>query len=168
MTPMDSASKPTWKPVPGVFSSRYEVSDLGQVRNKATGKILKPMMTGAKRPGGQTAKVRFSTNPRLDYSVADLVLASFVSKKPAGHVAMHKDDNKSNNALANLRWGTHRQNAADMAQKGRGGAQKLAASQVLEIAERRKAGEPGRALASEFGVSEQRICDIFKGRTCLN
>ena len=167
MTLMDSASKLKWKPVPGVFSSRYEVSTLGHVRNKTTGKILTPMMTGAKRPGGQTAKVRFSTSPRVDVSVADLVLACFVSKKPLGCVAMHRDDDKRNNAVNNLHWGTPKQNAVDMARKGRGGNQKLTALQVVEIVKRRKSGETGRALASEFGVSEQRVCDLFKGRSSL-
>jgi hypothetical protein len=164
---MDSASKILWKPVPGIFSSRYEVSHLGQVRNKTTGKILKPIMTGARRPGGQTAKVRFSTNPRVDCSVADLVLACFVSEKPLGHVAMHKDDDRCNNALSNLSWGTQQQNVVDMVQKGRGGSQKLTAPQVLEIVKRRQSGESGRSLAAEFRISEQRVCDLFKGRTCL-
>jgi hypothetical protein len=164
---MDSASKILWKPVPGSFSSRYEVSNLGQVRNKITSKILTPMMTGQRRRGGQTAKVRFSSNPRVDYSVADLVLTCFVSEKPLGFVAMHKDDNKGNNALSNLSWGTQQQNVVDMIQKCRGGSQKLTAAQVLEIVKRRKLGESGRSLAAEFHISEQRVCDLFKGRTCL-
>jgi hypothetical protein len=164
---MDNASKAQWKSVPGSFSSRYEVSQLGQVRNKTTGKILTPMMTGERRRGGQTAKVRFSSNPRVDCSVADLVLTCFVSEKPQGCVAMHRDDDKRNNELSNLSWGTHQQNVVDMIHKGRGGTQKLTAAQALEIAKRRRSGESGRSLAAEFNISEQRVCDIFKGRTCL-
>lgn len=165
MTTMDSANNERWKSVRG---TKYEVSTLGRVRNKKTGRILKPMMTGARRPGGQTAKVRFSTNPRIDYSIADLVLSCFVSVKPVDHVAMHKDDDRTNNKLSNLSWGTHRQNVVDMVRKGRGGNQTLQLSQVQQIIARRNAGESGRQLAAEFGVSEQRICDIFKGRTCLS
>jgi hypothetical protein len=35
---------------------------------------------------------------------------------------------------------------------------------MQEIARRREAGERGAALAAEFNISQQRVCDIFKGR----
>jgi len=80
---------------------------------------------------------------------------------------MHRDDNRSNNDIKNLMWGTPADNAIDMAMKKRGGGQKLGPLEVRQIQTRRAAGESGRALAKEYGVSEQRICDIFRGRTCL-
>lgn len=51
--------------------------------------------------------------------------------------------------------------------KGRGWFQILTAETVAEIRMRRAAGERGRVLAAVYGVSEQRICDIYKGRTTL-
>jgi hypothetical protein len=125
------------------------------------------MMTGPKRSSGQTAKVRLQTKPRLDFSVAQLVLTCFGPAKPDGHLVMHRDDNRSNNDIKNLMWGTPADNAIDMAMKKRGGGQKLGPLEVRQIQTRRAAGESGRALAKEYGVSEQRICDIFRGRTCL-
>lgn len=41
---------------------------------------------------------------------------------------------------------------------------KLSEAEATAIRERRAAGERGRALAAEFGVSEQLVCDIAKGR----
>ena len=162
-----------WKPVPAAeFSSRYEVSDLGRVRNIKTGHVLKPMRVGRRRDGKSRAAasrstVRFSTVPLRDFHVAQLVLEAFIGARPIAHVIMHLDDNTDNNALSNLRWGTARENVHDMVRKGRCGGQVLTLEQVGQIIRRRSAGERGRALAIEFGISEQRICDLYKGRTIL-
>jgi hypothetical protein len=153
-----------WKFVTAT-NGKYEVSDHGRVRNAATLCVLKPMLTGSRRH--RRPKVRVSTNPRVDLCVAALVLETFVSQRPVGCVAMHIDDNPQNNAASNLRWGTTSENAVDMARKGRGGFQKLGPVAVADIRRRRAAGECGAHLAVEYGVSSQRICDIYKGRTAL-
>ena len=113
------------------------------------------------------AKVRLSTRPRIDRDVAHLVAEAFIGPRPSGAVIMHLDDDPYNNAVNNLRWGTQRDNSRDMARKGRGGLQRLGAVEVAEIRSRRQSGESGSALAVEYGVSSQRICDIHKGRTTL-
>ena len=154
-----------WELVPGDYP--YEVSDKGRVRNLRTGHVLVPMMTGSRRPSAQRAKVRVSKNPRVDLEIGALVLTMFYGPRPDGAVVMHLDDDPTNNCIDNLRWGTPTDNARDMARKGRGGNQRLGPEQVAEIRRRRAAGERGRALALEYGVSEQRICDITKGRTAL-
>lgn len=43
-------------------------------------------------------------------------------------------------------------------------AHKLTDAQAADVYRRRCAGEAGRALAREFGVSEQHVCNILKGR----
>ena len=154
-----------WELVPGDYP--YEVSDKGRVRNLRTGHVLTPMMPGSRRPSAQRAKVRVSTKPRVDLEVGALVLTMFYGPRPDGAVVMHLDDDPTNNRIDNLRWGTPADNARDMARKGRGGNQRLGPEQVADIKRRRTAGERGRALALEYGVSEQRICDIVKGRTVL-
>jgi hypothetical protein len=154
-----------WELVPGDYP--YEVSDRGRVRNLRTGHVLTPMMTGSRRPSAQRAKVRVSTNPRVDLEVGALVLTMFHGPRPDGAVVMHRDDDPTNNCISNLCWATPTGNARDMARKGRGGNQRLGPEQVAEIRRRRAAGERGRALALEYGVSEQRICDIVKGRSAL-
>lgn len=154
-----------WELVPGGYP--YEVSDKGRVRNLRTGHVLTPMMTGSRRPSAQRAKVRVSTSPRVDLEVGALVLTMFYGPRPDGAVVMHPDDDPTNNCVDNLHWATPTDNARDMARKKRGGNQRLGPVEIAEIARRRAAGERGRALALEYGVSEQRICDITKGRTSL-
>lgn len=146
---------------------RYEVSSMGDVRNKETGRVLKPMITGSRRSGARRAKVRFSTTPRQDFDVAHLVLVAFVGPRPKGAVALHANDDSLDNRADNLRWGTHSNNALQCAMHTRGGGQKLNPQQVLEIARRRVGGERGATLAAEFGVSQQRVCDIHKRRSAI-
>lgn len=153
-----------WKDTPHPC---YEVSTLGRVRNKETRRVLKPMRTGSKRKSGQRSKVRFSTKPRWDMDVAALVLSTFVGPRQTGQLALHRLPDTTNNSLSNLYWGTAADNMKDMVIQIRGGIQKLDAIQVTEIRKRRAAGDRGRALSKEYKVSEQRICDIHKGRTTL-
>jgi hypothetical protein len=65
-----------WKPATAT-NGKYEVSDHGRVRNAATLRVLKPMLTGSRRH--RRSKVRVSTNPRVDLCVAALVLEAFRS-----------------------------------------------------------------------------------------
>ena len=153
-----------WKNTP---HPNYEVSILGKVRNKRTMRVLKPMRTGSKRKSGQRSKVRFSTTPRWDMDVASLVLSAFISPRPEGSHALHRSPNTEDNRLDNLYWGTAVDNMKDMLHQFRGGHQKLSATQVSEIRKRRLAGESGRKLSVEYNISEQRVCDIHKGRTSL-
>lgn len=150
-----------WRRVP---KYNYEVSSYGRVRNRTTQHVLKPMLTGSR---SRRAKVRLSSRPRVDRDVAHLVLELFKGYRPVGAVAMHFDDDPTNNHIDNLCWATPQDNAKDMAAKKRGGNQKLSIEDIATIRHRRTAGERGRVLAKEYGVSEQRICDIAKGRTAL-
>lgn len=155
-----------WADIKG-WEGLYKVSKLGEVWSLKAGKLLTPMRTGTKRQGSQRSKVRLRTNPRIDVEIGSLVLTTFVCPRPAGGVVMHKNDDASDNRILNLCWGSPTKNARDMAAKCRGGSQKLTSSDVKEIARRRKQGERGSQLAKEFGVSPQRVCDIFKERTTL-
>ena len=49
-----------------------------------------------------------------------LVLEAFVGPCPDGMECCHWDDNKDNNKLENLRWGTDKNNADDRVRNGRG------------------------------------------------
>lgn len=148
-----------WRSVNG--HPGYEVSNDGRVRN-ASGRVLKPMLTGQKRK--QYYTVRFSTKPRIDAKVHHLVLEAFVGPRPPGKVGRHRNDVSTDNRLDNLTWGTASQNAIDRVRNGKSAQQVLTTQQASEIARRRAAGEVGKALAIEFGVSQQTVCDIHRGR----
>jgi hypothetical protein len=101
-----------------------------------------------------------------------LVAETWVGPKPFdGAVVRHKDDNPANDVPSNLVWGTQAQNVQDAKDNGlfpMGGNAvwaKLTEEQAKEIKMRRKAGESGRALSEEFGITEASVCDIHKGRT---
>ncbi|EIZ87128.1 HNH endonuclease [Methylobacterium sp. GXF4] len=73
---------------------------------------------------------------------------------------LHKSDNTRNNRLSNLYWGTPSQNAVDAVHNG----DHLDAWAIRDIRELRERKVLGRIVAAKYGISEQMVCDIFKGR----
>ncbi|WP_375292174.1 NUMOD4 motif-containing HNH endonuclease [Sphingomonas melonis] len=121
---MSDTHKEEWKPVAGFDG--YEVSNLGRVRSyrslngrgplKSEPHILKPskfagkkyLRYGLQAPGGMVSK-----------RAHHLVLETFVGPRPPGCDGLHADDDQTNNALSNLRWGTHADNVEDKIRNGK-------------------------------------------------
>lgn len=96
---------------------------------------------------------------------------------PAGLFVMHKCDNPLCVNPEHLALGTHADNMADMAAKGRASRHgrppvligdahprsKVKAADVLTIRARHAAGVPTSALANEYGVSATHIRRIVNG-----
>lgn len=153
-----------WKPIPG-WDALYFVSSVGRVwsvRNKC---VLRPR----RHRDGHLEVNLFNAGVCCMMKVHRLVLMAFVEPPPSHtSVARHLNDVPDDNRLVNLAWGTPRDNTADSIANGgflqaeRSPRAKLSNAQVLEIVARRTAGEKGRALADEFGVSPATICQIFK------
>lgn len=100
-----------WKPVKGF---PYSVSSLGRVRNDKTGNIL----TASKDKDGYPRVVLYNGSgqgPAKRYiRVHKLVMEAFRPRKDDSLVLIdHKDRDRSNNALRNLRWATHKHNCAN-------------------------------------------------------
>lgn len=116
-----------WLPVVG-YEDSYEVSDHGRVRSLARecpakipgqtrtvpAKMLTPYQHGRKHfyvtlsRGGAIKK----------HKVHRLVLAAFVGPCPEGQFALHWNDDRTDNTLANLRYGTHSENMRDRLRNG--------------------------------------------------
>ena len=79
----------------------YEVSDLGNIRNKKTGTIRKQTFRR-----GYT-KIRINNK---DEAVHRLVAETFIEGDHRGKEVNHIDGNKSNNSLSNLEWVTTSEN----------------------------------------------------------
>ncbi len=145
-----------WKQIP-LFS--YSVSDSGLIRNDRKGNILKPMWTGRKCKQYGTVMLCNNGDVRVA-KVHVLVLEAFVGPRPHGHLALHRDDDTTNNGLNNLYWGTPQDNELDRRARGF----KLTKAVADEIRARRRAGERNRWLAKEYGIAESTLCQIIKGQ----
>ena len=93
---------------------------------------------------------------------------AYAAKKgsiPKGKMVLHNCDRRDCCNPAHLKIGTAKDNAADAAVKGRM-KRKLTDAQVLEIVRiRLETGATHKALAVQFGVSQNNISMILRGRT---
>lgn len=106
-----------WKPIEG-YEKRYEVSDLGEVRNIQSSKILKPAYVG--NATAKYATVTLSMHGKQTRRrVHHLVLEAFVGPRPAGYFACHNDGIRTHNRLSNLRWDTPSANTKDTVRHGK-------------------------------------------------
>ena len=116
-----------WRSVVG-YEGYYEVSNLGHVRSvdrlvewNGTKKLIKgSTMRGTPKVGSGYRQVKLSKDGKGKTLVVHrLVLEAFVGPCPPGAEGLHWDDDKENNALSNLRWGTRRENLLDRVRNGR-------------------------------------------------
>jgi hypothetical protein len=123
-----NATPEQWRPIP-TWEGLYEVSDLGRVRSLPR---LVPSPRGGyrnHRGGILTGSVAHSTGYRVctlvdaesgrkHYALIHrLVLEAFVGPCPPGLECCHNDGDRSNAALANLRWDTRSSNTLDAVQQ---------------------------------------------------
>lgn len=97
-------SEEIWKDIDGF--PNYQVSDLGRVRNKKTGRILKPGCAG----GGYLYVVLSKDGVQCNRHIHRLVAESFLDWPSEKRDVNHIDGNKQNNYLHNLEWCTRREN----------------------------------------------------------
>lgn len=89
----------------------YEVSSLGNIRNIKTKKILKPQK--AKR-GGYLRIMLYRNNKGYTITIHRAVALSHLNNPNNYPEVDHKDRNKFNNQLSNLRWITKKDNIQNM------------------------------------------------------
>jgi hypothetical protein len=102
-------------PIPG--QPGYEASDQGRVRsNKRTGSwmVLAP---GTDRAGYLRVGL-WQGATRITKRVHVAVAEAFLGPRPEGLEVRHLDDDKSNNYLSNLAWGTPTENHLDRVRNG--------------------------------------------------
>lgn len=165
-----------WRPVPG-WEGRYSVSDQGRVRStdmlvrcrggklaSRSGRVLAP----AQKQGRYWAVTLADGDTRRQYLLHDLVLLAFVGPRPDGQQGRHLDDDRGNNRLSNLCYGTPKANGEDKvrnekAARGEGhGMAKLSPEDVLAI--RAETGEL-KPIGERYGVTASHIWSIRHRRT---
>ena len=91
-----------WKSISNY--ENYEVSSFGSVRNKKTGRILKPFNRGGYYIVG------LSNIKTKSFRVHRLVAETFIENSEKKAHVNHKDKNSLNNNLSNLEWNTPKEN----------------------------------------------------------
>jgi hypothetical protein len=100
-----------------------------------------------------------------------LVLAAFVGPLPQDQMGRHLDNNKLNNRLDNLAYGTHQDNMNDKFVHGTNPAgsknpgSKLSEDDVLAIRNAFVRGATQTSLALEYHVSVGSVCNIVHGKS---
>ena len=165
----------TWKAIVGFDG--YEVSDLGRVRSLdriVQGPKKKVTMHGRvlrqhRDSDGYQRVILIRDGKRHWLSVHRAVLNAFVGPQP-DLVCRHRDRTPANNILSNLRWGTQTENQHDRIAHGtsnhgeKNGCAFLKEEEVLQIRERRAAGESIVVLATDFNVTPTLINKIATGQ----
>jgi NUMOD4 motif/HNH endonuclease len=115
-----------WLPIPE-YAGLYEVSDYGRVRSLdrhvpwqgfkrfCRGVVLKPVPT----LDGHLSVSLFKDGKMRNRLVHQLVLVAFIGPRPDGLISLHWDDDKRNNRLSNLRYGTYSENSRDAVRNGK-------------------------------------------------
>jgi len=93
-----------WKDIKGF--DNYEVSTDGQVRNKKTGKVLKPRVNR----GGYLSVVLYSNGKAISKYIHRLVAIAFIPNPENKPEVNHIDEDKTNNQVENLNWMTGKEN----------------------------------------------------------
>lgn len=78
---------------------KYQISNLGNVRNYNTGRILKPAIIG-----GYLTVCLCENRKQKNFRVHKLVALNFIPNPNNFNCINHKDENKLNNCVDNLEW----------------------------------------------------------------
>lgn len=110
------AEKEIWKDIEGY--ERYTVSNLGNVKNNKTGKILSTRVAsnGYLRVNLRKGNVKYE-KPTVMH-VHRLVAKAFIDNPDNKTTVNHIDGNKTNNRVDNLEWATSKENTAHAIQHG--------------------------------------------------
>ncbi len=150
-----------WRPVNGDFDGwRYEVSNLGRVRNASTKLILAAFANNK----GRLRVCLYRKYKFKHVLVHRLVAAAFLERpsNPNADDVNHKDGNPQNNRIDNLEWLTRRENIRHALSNGLyPGKPFLLLEMIREI---RTSPESSYALEKRMGVSKTTINRVRSGQ----
>lgn len=88
------------------LGDKYEVSNLGRIRNKKTGRILKPYLGKT----GYYFVVLSNRDIQKNIKVHRLVALAFIDNPSNLPIINHKDEDRTNNNSSNLEWCDYKYN----------------------------------------------------------
>jgi hypothetical protein len=95
----------------------YSVSNLGNIKNNKTEKLLKPVLSGKR----YIINI-FNNGKRYTKTVHRLVASAFIINPEGKPEVDHIDNNSLNNCVDNLRWATRSENESNKPTRGLIGA----------------------------------------------
>lgn len=155
-----------WKEIPGL--ENYAVSNLGNVKNLGSGKILKYR----KHTNGYARVCLCDDGKHFDKYVHRLVAESFMNIDFNRKQVNHIDGNKFNNCVDNLEWCTQQENISHAIRTklfnntgSNNGQAKLKESDVTIIKKLIREGKHKKAeIARMYRVSDATIRNIETGK----
>lgn len=115
-------------------NNNYSINENGEIRNDATGQIKHPTENKA---NGYLVVDLYQNNKRTKVPVHRLVAETFIPNPENKPTVDHKDGNRKNNAISNLRWASYSEQNSRFSTKGVR-SQKVCATRYHE--ERKKNG----------------------------
>lgn len=160
-----NTTNPIWKAIDGY--SQYEVSSDGQCRKKIKSgyRPIKPYWNNDHYQVSLTDEFR---NRKCAY-IHRLVLVSFGPDQPENKpLALHRDDNPSNNHIDNLVWGDKSDNGKMAVENGRlrpySEHKFLNREEAAKVRSMRSLGLSMSRIAREFGCSRWTVSNVLNNR----
>jgi len=169
-----------WKPIPG-YEDKYEISNLGRVRNKKSG-LFRQFQIKKRGKGYYCFNVYNEKDKKNETLMVHRIVAKVFIDNPHNkpHVN-HIDGNSFNNCVNNLEWVTPKENVLhsfkqkNKTYKQQLGARKLTKEQILEIRKilskrnpfDKKHNPTNKEIGSMFGVDAGVISNIYNGKSYL-
>ena len=166
-----------WKPIIG-YEHLYEVSNFGNIKRLTKeivriqgnyikkDKILKNTMLS---DGYLSVSIFNKDGKQVQHKVHRLVAEAFITNTENYPIVLHLDNDKTNNTVNNLKWGTHKQNTQQALSDGlmkKGDnhpSSKLTEKQVYSIKEELADGGNHRIIAEKYNVAKNTISSINQG-----
>ena len=162
-----------WRDIDG-YEGIYMVSNMGRVKSfYGIGEML---LTPSANRGGYMYVVLTKDKVRKSRKVHTLVGRAFLPNPENKPLVHHRDTNRGNNLLSNLKWATHQENSDYAAQMGSYAKEKGCASPKAKLTEEqvryirenyvpRHREFGANALARKFNVCTNTISSLVNYRT---
>lgn len=160
--PLETPSELDWKTIPDF--PNYEALKSGRVRSKY--KELKQYLN----PYGYMTVNLHKDGKQYNRRVHRLILQTFNPTNDSSLLGCHKDGDRTNNHLSNLKWADQKENYNDARIHGTApalethGSAKLTRHKVREIRKAIESGEMQKDVAKRYGVHRSLIYQITKGK----